>query len=130
MYTEYVVNKFTRAEAKASGHTMSIISQNNQMFEVIIALHGFHMDKGHKKQVAKLNEGTCSCNMWQSLGIPCSHVLEICARMRIDSWQFVDEYYMMDAYASSYAIEFNPIPYEDYWPYPDFPILHPRLSND
>ena len=32
---------------------------------------------------------------------------------------------MMDTYASSYAVEFNPIPHEDYWPYPDFPILHP-----
>ena len=26
MYTEYVVNKFTRAKAKANGHTVSIIS--------------------------------------------------------------------------------------------------------
>ena len=32
---------------------------------------------------------------------------------------------MMDTYASSCAIEFNPIPHEDYWPYPNFPILHP-----
>ena len=51
MYIEYAVNKFTRAEAKASGHTVSIISRNNQMFEVITTLHGFHMDKGHNKQV-------------------------------------------------------------------------------
>ena len=48
MYTEYVINKFRRAKAKASGHTVSIISRNNQMFEVIIAQHGFHMDKGHR----------------------------------------------------------------------------------
>ena len=41
---------------------MSIISRNNQMFEVITTLHGFHMDKGHNKQGVKLNEGTCSCN--------------------------------------------------------------------
>ena len=95
------------------------------MFEVITALHGFHMDKGHNKQVVKLNEGTCSCNKWQSFGIPCSHVLAVCAHMRIDSWQFVDKYYMMDADASSYAIEFNPIPHEDYWSYPNFSILHP-----
>ena len=71
MYTKYAVNKFTRAKAKASGHTVSIISRNNQMFEVITALHGFHMDKGHNKQVVKLNEGTCSCNKGQSFGIPC-----------------------------------------------------------
>ena len=64
MYIEYAVNKFTRAEAKASGHTVSIISRNNQMFEVITALHGFRMDKEHNKQVVKLNEGTCSFNKW------------------------------------------------------------------
>ena len=58
--------------------------------------------------------GTCSYNKWQSFGIPCLHVLEICVHMRIDSWQFVDKYYMMDTYVSSYAIEFNPIPHEDY----------------
>ena len=69
MYTVYAVNKFTRAEAKASGHTVPIISRNNQMLEVITALHGFHMDKEYNKQVVKLNEGTCSCNKWQSFGI-------------------------------------------------------------
>ena len=62
MYTEYTINKFTRAEAKASEHIVSIISLNIQMFKVITALHGFHMDKGHNKQGVKLNEGTCSCN--------------------------------------------------------------------
>ena len=60
MYNEYIVNKFTRAEAKTSGHIVSIISRNNQMLEVITALHGFYMDKWHNEQVVKLNEGTCS----------------------------------------------------------------------
>ena len=96
MYIVYVVDKFTRAEAKASGHTVSIISRNNQMFKVITTLHGFHMFKGHNKQVVKLNEGTCICNKWQSFGIPCSHVLAVCAHMRIYNWQFVDKYHMMD----------------------------------
>ena len=53
-YTSNVVNEFTRAEAKASGHTVSIISQNNQMFKIITALYGFQMDKEHNKQVVKL----------------------------------------------------------------------------
>ena len=33
MYTEYAVNKFTRTEAKASRHTMSIISRNNKFLK-------------------------------------------------------------------------------------------------
>ena len=32
---------------------------------------------------------------------------------------------MLNTYTSSYAIEFNPIPHKDYWPYLDFPILYP-----
>ena len=32
---------------------------------------------------------------------------------------------MMDTYARSYAVEFNPIIHEDYWSYLDFPILYP-----
>ena len=91
MYIAYAVDKFTRAKAKASRHTVSIISQNNQMFKVMTTLRGFHMDKEHNKRVFKLNEGTCSCNKWQSFGIPYSHVLAICAHMRIDSWQFVEK---------------------------------------
>ena len=51
MYISYAVNKFTIVEAKASGHVVSIISRNNQMFELITALHGFHMNKGHNKKL-------------------------------------------------------------------------------
>ncbi|KAL6342689.1 hypothetical protein AAG906_013095 [Vitis piasezkii] len=73
VYTAYAIEKFRRAEAKASGHTVTIFHRIHETFEVITALHGFHMDKGRNKQVVKLNEGTCSCNKWQSFGIPCSH---------------------------------------------------------
>ena len=69
VYTTYVVDKFRRVKAKASGHTMTILYRINQTFKVIIVLHRFHMDKGHNKQIVKLNEGTCSCNKWQSFGI-------------------------------------------------------------
>ena len=86
VYTAYAIDKFRRVEAKASGHTVTIFHRIHQTFEVITTLHGFHIDKEHNKQVIKLNEGTCSCNKWQSFGIPCSHVLVVCAHMRIDSW--------------------------------------------
>ncbi|KAL6332436.1 hypothetical protein AAG906_008006 [Vitis piasezkii] len=117
VYTAYAIEKFRRAEAKASGHTVTIFHRIHETFEVITALHGFHMDKGRNKQVVKLNEGTCSCNKWQSFGIPCSHVLVVSAHMRIDSWQLL------------LCSEFNPIPHESYWSYHDFPILHPNPTS-
>ena len=65
-------------------------------------------------------------NKWQSFGIPCSHVLAVCAHARFDSWQYVDRYFTMDAYARCYAPQFFPIPHKLYWPEPNFPILHPN----
>ena len=49
VYTTYAIDKFRRSEAKASRHTVTIFHRIHQTFEVIIALHGFHMDKGHNK---------------------------------------------------------------------------------
>ena len=39
--------------------------------------------------------------------------------------QFVESCYLLESYQESYAPNFEPIPHEDYWPEPDFPILHP-----
>ena len=122
--TVHAIDKFRRTRDKTSGHTRTIFHRIHQTFEVITTLHGFHIDKGRNKQVVKLNECTRSYNKWQSFGIPCSHVLAVCAHMRKNSWQFFEKYYKMDVYASSYTFEFNPIPHESYWSYPDFPIFY------
>ena len=45
VYTVYAIDKFRRTEAKASRHTVTIFHRIHQTFEVIIALHGFPMDK-------------------------------------------------------------------------------------
>ena len=126
MYTLYAMTKVANYESKASGHSVSIFHRENEMFEVTTAAHGFHMDKGKNKQIVNLKENKCSCNKWQSFGIPCSHVLAVCAHARIDSWQYVDRYFTMDTYARCYAPQFFPIPHKSYWPEPNFPILHPN----
>ncbi|KAL6342251.1 hypothetical protein AAG906_006874 [Vitis piasezkii] len=102
VYTAYAIEKFRRAEAKASGHTVTIFHRIHETFEVITALHGFHMDKGL----------VISGNHLRSM-LTCASF----AHMRIDSWQLVEKYYRLDAYASCYAPEFNLIPHESYWPY-------------
>ena len=50
----------------------------------------------------------------------------VCARARIDSWQFVDKHYRMDVYGCCYIPQFNPIPHQAYWPEPNFSIVHPN----
>ena len=126
MYTLYAMTNVANYESKASGHSVSIFHRENEMFEVTTAAHGLHMDKGKNKQIVNLKENKCSCNKWQSFGIPCSHVLDVCAHATIDSWQYVDKYFTMDAYARCYAPQFFPIPHKSYWSEPNFPILHPN----
>ena len=89
------------------------------------------MDKGNNIQIVKLKEETCTYNKWQSFGIPCSHVLAVCAHAKINSWQFVDKHYRMDVYGC-YTPQFNPIPHQSYWPKLNFPIVHhnPILVHD
>ena len=99
---------------------VKIFHYSNEIFEVTTTLHGFYMDKGNNIQIVKLKETTCTCNKWQSFGIPCSHVLTICACARMDSWQFIDKHYRMDVYGCCYTPQFNPIPHQAYWPEPNF----------
>ena len=125
LYTSYTINKITKYESRVSGHTITIFHRSNEIFEVIIAPHGFHMDKGINIQIMKLKEGT-TYNKWQSFGISYSHVLALCARARIDSCQFVDEHYRINVYGCCYEPQFNPIPHQSYWLEPNFPIVHPN----
>ena len=62
IYTSYAKNKTNNWEVKASGHSVTIFHQANEVFKVTIVVHGFHMDKGNNKQIVKLKEGTCSHN--------------------------------------------------------------------
>ena len=78
LYTSYVINKITEYESRARVHTVKIFHRSNEIFEVTTAPYGFHMDKRNNIQIVKLKEGTCTCNKWQSFGIPCSHVLVVC----------------------------------------------------
>lgn len=139
-YTAHAINKVANYEAKASGHMVAIFDKRNEVFEVSTNVHGSHINKGKNKQIVKLKEGTCTCNKWQSFGIPCSHVLAVCTYAKIDGWELVDKYYKLDAYESCYTPQFNPIPHEAYWPTFDFPVVHsnptllrrkgrPRLST-
>ena len=116
LYTSYVINKIAKYELRANRHIVTIFHCSNEIFEVTIAPHGFHMDKWNNIQIVKLKEGTCTCDKWQSFGISCSHMLVACACAMIDSWRFVEKHYRIDVYGWSYAQQFNLILHESYWP--------------
>ena len=54
LYTSYAINKITKYESRASGHTVNIFHCSNEMFKVTTTPHGFHMDKGNNIQIMKL----------------------------------------------------------------------------
>ena len=54
LYTSYAINKITKYESRASGHTGNIFQRSNEIFEVTTTPHGFHMDKGNNIQIVKL----------------------------------------------------------------------------
>ena len=62
LYTSYAINKITKYESRASGHTINIFHRSNEIFEMTTAPHGFHMDKRNNIQIVKLKERTCTCN--------------------------------------------------------------------
>ena len=54
LYTSYAINKITKYESRANGHTVNIFHSSNEIFEVTTTPHGFHMDKGNNIQIMKL----------------------------------------------------------------------------
>ena len=62
LYTSYTINKMTKYESRASGHTVNIFHLSNEIFEVTTAPHGFHIDKGNNIQIVKLKERPCTWN--------------------------------------------------------------------
>ena len=62
LYTSYAINKITKYESRASGHTIKIFHHSNEIFEVITTSYGFHMDKGNNIQIVNLKERPCTWN--------------------------------------------------------------------
>ncbi|KAL4579442.1 hypothetical protein LXL04_015590 [Taraxacum kok-saghyz] len=51
-----------------------------------------------------------------------------CAKLSLNSWQYVDRCYSIVAYCDTWASEFLPIPHEAYWPQSLFGELLPNLE--
>ncbi|XP_019097384.1 PREDICTED: uncharacterized protein LOC109131166 [Camelina sativa] len=58
----------------------------------------------------KLVEGTCSCNEFQCLSIPCPHVIAAATRLGVSIDTFVDTAYFEETIRHSYEEKIYPIP--------------------
>ncbi|XVF56380.1 hypothetical protein PTKIN_Ptkin06aG0115800 [Pterospermum kingtungense] len=125
VYTPQVTAKLQGYLEKANTHDLVPFDVQKGVFEVITASYGERMQRGHNKQVVRLNEGTCICGKWQIYKFPCSHVMAVCGRLALDSWQYIEDYYSIEKYSQTWAPQFNRIPHESYWPEPNIPQLVP-----
>ena len=60
--------------------------------------------------VVNANERICTCHKWEMARIPCVHVCASLIQNRKNSYQFVDDYYLLESYKRAYQGVIMPIP--------------------
>ncbi|CAI9272226.1 unnamed protein product [Lactuca saligna] len=120
-HTPHVVVKQVALMAKASAHSLRSFSREKGIFELIT-------QRGRNVQVVNLEQKTCTCGKWEAFKYPCSHVLSACAKLSLNSWQYVDRCYSIEYYYATWASEFSPLPHEAYSPQSPFNELLPNLE--
>ena len=122
VYTPHVVAKQVALMSKASAHFLRPFNRAKGIFELIT-------QRGGNVQVVNLDEKTCTCGKWEIFKYPCSHVLGACAKVSLNSWQYVDRCYSIVDYCATWASEFSPLPHEAYWPQSSSIVLLPNLEQ-
>ncbi|CAI9297141.1 unnamed protein product [Lactuca saligna] len=120
-HTPHVIAKQVTLMAKASAHSLRSFNREKGIFEFIT-------QRGRNVQVVNLEQKTCTCGKWEAFKYPCSHVLSACAKLSLNSWQYVDKCYSIVYYCATWASEFSSLPHEAYWPQSPFNELLPNLE--
>ena len=71
---------------------------------------------GGQTYCVNLHEHRCTCGKTLMYEFQCSHILAACHFRSIDFRSFVQHYYTMQSYFSTWALLFNPIHNEYEWP--------------
>ncbi|KAL8103797.1 hypothetical protein AgCh_028121 [Apium graveolens] len=122
-FTKYANKIMNKWKERASGHHVTKIDRIILVFEVVTMKRGL---KGGKKQIVRLQDGTCTCNKWQTYQIPCSHVFAACANVGLQHTRFVSDWYKLEKAKLVYGGQFEAIPDRKAWPLlRDFPTLTP-----
>ncbi|KAL6323216.1 hypothetical protein AAG906_029223 [Vitis piasezkii] len=114
-YPPYVDAKINANVVKACSHEVVLYDHFQGLFHV-------KANKGSKKTSSSgrtyhvnLRENGCTCGKTLIYGFPCSHILAACHFRLIDFRSFVQHYYSMQSYFSTWAPLFNPIHNEYEW---------------
>ena len=64
--------------------------------------------KSSKSHHVDLENYICSYNQWRVTGFPCAHAIKCINRSRLSVYDYVEHYFTVEAYRSSYAHAINP----------------------
>ena len=120
-HTPHVVAKQVALMSKSIAHSLSAFNREKRLFDLIT-------QRGGNVQIVNLEQKSCSCGKWEAFKYPCSHVLGACAKLSLNSWQYIDRCYSIVAYCDTWASEFLPVPHQAYWPQSLFGELLPNIE--
>ncbi|XP_038693778.1 uncharacterized protein LOC119991504 [Tripterygium wilfordii] len=123
-----VYGHISRENEDAKRQHVRMFNHDPPTFQVTTRTRGAENNqRGERRAVVCLGERpedqSCSCNMWLLYHRPCSHVLACCSVNKIDWRQYMEAYFTIGAYESSYAPIFCPIPDESGWQIYSGPVV-------
>ncbi|XP_057808518.1 uncharacterized protein LOC131022996 [Salvia miltiorrhiza] len=77
------------------------------------------------KFVVHVENRTCTCRVWQTVGIPCLHAIAAIEFMEHDPASYVNEYYTIEQYKQAYSFGLEPLNGERLWPQVEGYVVKP-----
>ncbi|XP_057745171.1 uncharacterized protein LOC130963039 [Arachis stenosperma] len=75
----------------------------------------FEVSRKTSRVDVDLMKHTCSCNMWQLIGMPCVHVIAAIRKKHDKPEDYVHKWLCMESIYLTYAHSIQPVPSEEYW---------------
>ncbi|XP_019420733.1 PREDICTED: uncharacterized protein LOC109330922 [Lupinus angustifolius] len=114
VYCEELSKVINENNRKATCHIVRNFSRDSGVSEVEVASTGG--SRYARVYTVRLMDNWCDCGEFQSLRLPCSHVIATCASLNLDYGQFISPIYRLENLQKVYGHEFQPIANEEYWP--------------
>ena len=127
-YAPYVDAKINANVVKAGSHEVVLYDHFQGLFHVKASRGSKKTSSGGRTHRVNLREHVCTCGKTLIYGFPCSHILAACHFRSIDFRSFVQHYYTIQSYFSTWAPLFNPIHNEYEWPPYVGPVIVPADS--
>ncbi|KAK9184926.1 hypothetical protein WN943_025278 [Citrus x changshan-huyou] len=102
------------------GSKMNVMASGDLHFQV--------KDKGYypaRRFIVDLMSRSCDCGYWDLAGIPCTHAMAAISHARHTATEYLPKYFSKEAYLTTYAVMFKPIPDKVTWDPCDRPKLFP-----